>query len=102
MQKPLIMRFLLPRQVTLAARRKKKFSLGREQMRNPQALFVEKMEKKNASEKSLQFARIPKNLQITVICNYQKKLPAKSIFLRISLCLLVNSSNFVVKISVKQ
>ena len=31
-----IMRFLLPRQVTLAARRKKKFSLGGEQMRTPQ------------------------------------------------------------------
>ena len=96
------MRFLLPHQVTLAARRKKKFSLGREQMRNPQALFVEKMEKKNASEKSLQFARIPKNLQITDSVILLKKLPAKSIFLRISLCLLVNSSNFVVKISVKQ
>ena len=33
---PLKMQILLPRQVTLAARRRKKFSLGREQMWTPQ------------------------------------------------------------------
>ena len=43
-RKPLKMQILLPRQVTLAARRKKKFSLGREQMRNPLPNLIGKRE----------------------------------------------------------
>ena len=46
MPKLVIMRFLLPRQVTLAAWRRKKFSLGREQMRSPQPLLWGEREEK--------------------------------------------------------
>ena len=56
-QKPLKLRFLLPRQVTLAVRRRKNFSLGREQMWTPQPPLGERGEEKSASEKTLYFCQ---------------------------------------------
>ena len=58
-QKARKMQILLPRQLTLAARQRKKFSLGREQMRTPRAPLGGEREEKSEYEISLQDQQLP-------------------------------------------
>jgi hypothetical protein len=69
MRKARKMRFLLPRQVTLATRPRKIFSPGREQMRPPPAPFRGEYEgEKFIMEKSLHFARmVTKSYNYTIL-----------------------------------
>ena len=53
------MQILLPRQVTLAARRRKKISPGREQMQIPRPPLEGEREEKSEYEISLQDQKLP-------------------------------------------
>ena len=69
-RKPLEMRFLLPRQVTLAARRRKKFSPGREQMWTPQPPVGGERRKEKCFRNNFTISRVVKNTGKCGFCYY--------------------------------